>query len=353
MTGGPATYAVELVRALCRCFPDDSFTVLTDKPESFSDFAETVHLPLPSAWHQPLWDHVRVRSALSRGGYDLYHGTKGVVPWFVATPSVVTIHDLANMVMPETFSFAQRLHLGVETPMALRRARRVITVSRSTAKDIAKFFPRSNTPVDMIYEAAPASARTPEEDEVAAWKTAHGLSGPCVGYIGTIQPRKNLDLLTKAFLAAAGDRAWTLLMAGRRRPGYEPDFLTAGDKRVRYLGPLPDADLPVFLGSLTCMVSPSAYEGFGLSFLEAMSCGCPVIGLANSSVPEVVGDAGVLVEHADVESLSEAIEAVVTDVGHASDLARRGLERSALFSWADTARKTRAVYQSVLEAPAQ
>jgi glycosyltransferase involved in cell wall biosynthesis len=125
------------------------------------------------------------------------------------------------------------------------------------------------------------------------------------------------------------------------------------ESRIRYLGEIADDELAPFLGAVACMVSPSSYEGFGLTFLEAMAAGCPVVGVANSSVPEVVADAGILVREPSVHALADAIETLVTDLGLAADLSRRGVERAALFSWKETARLTRAAYELALGAVAR
>lgn len=345
--GGPATYAVELVRALVAVSPRDEFVVLTDKPHAFADFCDVREVPMRSPWEQPLWDHWRVPRALGRERFDLYHGTKGVVPRRGATPAVVTIHDLASHAMPETFRFAQRLHLAWETPWALARSRVVVVPSRSTADDIARFFPGARVDVRVTPEATSSRLRPAGVDAVAAWRARRGIDKPSCGYLGTIQPRKNLDLLVTAFLAAAKDRDWRLLVAGRLRPGEKPAFLER-DPRVVWLGPLGDDEVAPFLGSIRCMVSPSAYEGFGLTFLEAMTCGCPVVGLRNSSLPEVVGDAGVLVDGPDEAALSAAIERFMADDRAAADFSRRGRERAARFSWNETARRTLEAYHAAV-----
>jgi hypothetical protein len=142
-TGGPSTYAIELVRGIHELDHGHELTVLTDCPEAFADSADTVTLPLASAWRQPLWDHVAVPRALRAHHYDVYHGTKGVLPRWLRIPGVVTIHDLAVNVMPETFSRAQRLHLLTETPSTVRRASGIVTPSRSTARDLERFYPRA------------------------------------------------------------------------------------------------------------------------------------------------------------------------------------------------------------------
>ena len=346
--GGPATYAVELVRALAHECPSDRVTVLTDRPALFNAVADTVRVGLRSAWSQPLWDHLGVGRALRAGDFDLYHGTKGILPRLCPVPGVVTIHDLAFYLMPQSFSLAQRLHLRVETPSTLRRAKAVITDSESSAVDLARLFPDRRDSVEVIPLAAPSVARPASQAEVVAWRKRYGVSSAAVGYLGTLQPRKNIDLLADAFGRARGDRDWVLLLVGRMRPGYRPRCLRKGDGRIRYLGPLPEEELPSFLGALSCMVSPSSYEGFGLSLVCAMAAGCPVVGLANSSVVEVVGEAGLLVETAEVAPLADAIGSIMTGEGLGEELRRRGLARAGAFSWGETARRTRVVYQRVL-----
>lgn len=346
--GGPATYAIELVRALVAAFSGDEWTVLTDAPARFSDIAETVHVPLGSAWGQPWWDHRGVRRALGRGNFDLYHGTKGVLPLACAVPAVVTIHDFAVRVMPETFSRAQRAHLLAETPHTLRSAAAIITDSSSSASDLERFHPAAAGKLSVVPLAAGRDIRPAARADIRRWKRDHRIETPLVGYLGTLQPRKNIDVIAETFRLAAGDRPWRLLLAGRMRPGYRPRCLDSDDERIAYLGEIAQEEVPLFLGALDCMISPSSYEGFGLSFLEAMAAGCPVVGVANSSVPEVVGDAGILLARAEPEILADAVEAVVTDVGLAADLSQRGVERAALFSWDRTARLTRDVYERVL-----
>lgn len=348
-TGGPATYARELVKALARECSATDYTVFTDVPEAFESVCETVRVPLGSAWRQPFWDHASVASELRRRRLDLYHGTKGVLPRFVRTPGVVTIHDLAVRVMPETFSLAQRMHLGFETRSTVARAAAVITDSKNSAADLARFYPASAGKTEVVPIASSSGIKPAGHDEIARFKEKYGLDAPAVGYLGTLQPRKNVDVLADAFARAAGGERWHLLIAGRLRPGYRPRCFDGADSRVRYLGEIPDAEVPAFLGSLSCMVSPSAYEGFGLTFVEAMAAGCPVVGVANSSVPEVVADAGILVPRVDTALLADAIESVVTDFGLSTSLAHRGVARAALFSWAETARRTHDVYRRVFE----
>ena len=353
VTGGPSTFAHELVRAMSAQPGDHEITVLTDRPDLFEGVAAAVHVPLASAWSQPVWDHIGVPRALARGQFDLYHGTKGVLPRRLRVPGVVSIHDLAVNVMPETFSRAQRIHLRLETPSTVRRAAVIVTGSRSTARDLQRFYPRSTGKIEVVPYAASAHLHPPDEAAVQAFRDKYDVADIALGYLGTIQPRKNADLLADAFFAAAGDRPWQLLFAGRLRPGYRPRCFDGGDPRCRYLGELADDEIAPYLASLACKVSPSAYEGFGLTFIEAMAVGCPVIGLANSSVPEVVGDAGVLVAQATREALADAMRRVVLDPRRAAELSRRGVERARLFSWPHTAARMLEIYRRALPVRAQ
>ncbi len=347
--GGPAVYARELVRAMA-AMPvlqgDIELVVLTDRPTEFSGFCETVHVPLASAWEQPAWDHWKIPRALARIGADLYHGTKGIVPLVSRVPSLVTIHDLAAWVMPETFSLAQRLHQRLETPLTLRRARGVVTVSQASARDLRRFFPEAAARIEVIPNGLTDRGPAPSPRQVEEWRAAQGVTGKLVGYLGTIQPRKNVDALVRAFLRKA-DADATLLVAGRLRPGYRPAFLDCPDPRVRWLGAIEDAEVPVFLAALDVMVSPSSYEGFGLTLVEAMAAGTPVVAVAASAVPEVVGDAAWLVPEPSEAAIAAALDRLLADDELCRDLAHRGRARADTHTWEHAAEKLAALYLRV------
>jgi len=329
VTGGPATYVVELLHAMADLDPDDiELHVLTDRPELFAGRSnlEVHSLPLPNAWHQPLWDNVRVPAALFRIRPDIYHGTKHALP-LVGLPrvaSVVSIHDLAVYAEPDAVSqyTADELMARLQVP-----ASRIDVVGHGVH---AQFPPIG----DPARRAIVRRKYGVEEGFLAA-------------FVGTAQPRKRIESAIEAVGALAGEgHAIRLVIAGRRRPGYEPAWLRSPPSFVHLAGEVDATDLVELYGAADVMVSPSSFEGFGLTFVEAMACGCPVVGVAATSVPEVVGDAGILVKAPDSGQLADALRRLVTSTEVCRDYGARALRRASELSWSRAAAQTLEVYRA-------
>src|SRR5262249_55157522 len=351
VVGGPATYARELIAALARVDTANEYVVITDAPELAPAQQANIRCaraPLGASFLQPVWDHGWVPYLVRRYGLDLYHGTKGMLPFWCPCPQVVTVHDLAVYHQPETFAWLQRVHQRSHTPLAVRRAARVITVSQSARRDILERFevPASQV-VAIPLAAAPHfnPVAGPDDDRIA---TPLRLPPRYILYAGTIQPRKNVEMLVEAFAGIRPETA-QLLIAGRMRPGYQPGFLKQPPAGVRYLGPVSDTELAVLYRRALALCSPSSYEGFGLSLLEAMASGCLVIAGDNSAIPELVGDAGILVPEVTVASIRAALERILSGDGTLSAMRARAVQRAAQYSWDETARRTLAVYRAVME----
>ncbi len=348
--GGPATYARELVRALAALPDDNEYVVITDAPHLLEVAAPNVRCvaaPLRSPYLQPAWDHVLVPYLIQRHRLDLYHGTKGMLPLWSGCPEVVTVHDLAVYHYPQSFAWLQRVHQRSHTPLAIRRAVRIITDSESARQDVLARFGLSSRQVVAIPLGAAAhfsATAGPTDDQIAAHLQ---LPPQFILYAGTIQPRKNVDALVAAFAATPGRGALHLVIAGRLRPGYRPAFVDRPAAGVRYLGPVSDETLAVLYRRALAFFSPSDYEGFGLSLLEAMTSGCLVVAGRNSAVPEVVGDAGILLPQVNVAALRGALERIVAGDASLAEMRGRGRERARRFSWGQTARRTLAVYREV------
>jgi alpha-1,3-rhamnosyl/mannosyltransferase len=357
VTGGPARYGIELVRSLSRRVeagipPDLEVWALTDRPEVFEGLpgVRAVHLPLPSSWAQPWWDNVAVPRALRRLQPDVYHGTKHALPLAGtprATATVASIHDLAVLAEPETFGRAQRAQLLVHLRHAARSATRILCGSHHAAGDVAARLGVAPERISVVLYGV-GEEFVPPADESARIAVRRRLGvdrGALVSFVGTAQPRKRIEVAIEAVarLRAQG-RPVVLAIAGRRRPGYEPAWAKNPPPFVRLLGEVDGPSLVDLYGASDVMVSPSTFEGFGFTFVEAMACGCPVVGVAATSVPEVVADGGILVAAADPERIAGALARLVGDPALREATSRAALRRARQLSWERCAEGTLDVY---------
>lgn len=354
VTGGPATYARELVSAL-HALEDQSLalSVLTDRPDMLGDLprARIFRIPLRSPWAQPWWDNAAVPARLWRLRPDVYHGTKHALPLAGVprlTRMVVTIHDLAVLAEPETFARAQRAQLRVHLAHAARRADRVICVSQHAAQDVEQRLGVPRERIDVVpHGISPRFAPIEDPERRRAIRRRWVPEG-CflVSFVGTAQPRKRVEVAVDA-VEQLRDRGIPVLLviAGRRRPGFEPAWMSSPPACVRLAGELSAEELVELYAVSDVMVSPSSFEGFGLTFAEAMACGCPVVGVDATSVPEVVGDGGILVERPEPALVAKALGQLLRNPAERAALSARARARAAELSWENAARRTLAAYR--------
>jgi glycosyltransferase involved in cell wall biosynthesis len=292
-----------------------------------------------------------------RDQLDVVHDPFGVSPFFVPRRlapfgRVLTLHDMVPFVYPETHARLTNLLFRRYIPRSLRFVDQIITDSESSQRDIVRFlrFPSERVtaiPIGVASRFAPAGA-----DECHRVRQRLGLPGDYILTVGSLSPRKNLETLFAAFkelrrrgrphpLVVVGPTAWKSAGIFRqlRTLGIESDVLLTGF--------VSDDDLPALYSGAAAFAFPSLYEGFGLPPLEAMACGTPVVTSNNSSLPEVVGDAGLLVDPLDVEALASALDRLLTDPELSSRLIRRGIARSKTFTWERTARAHSCIYRDV------
>jgi glycosyltransferase involved in cell wall biosynthesis len=226
----------------------------------------------------------------------------------------------------------------------------VIAVSAHARADLLARFALGPARVTTVpLGVGPAFLAPPAPGTVDALRARHGLGARVVACVGTVQPRKRVEHVIAAFVQAGlAARGWELAVAGRLRPGYAPPWLTSLPPGVRWLGPLDDQALRALYGAAAIAVSASEYEGFGLTTCEAMASGCAVVAVATSSIPEVVGDAGVLVARSDPALLADALLRLTADPVARTALGAAARARAAGFTWDQTARGTRRVYEEVL-----
>jgi glycosyltransferase involved in cell wall biosynthesis len=307
--------------------------------------------PIPARWFDRLsrrFDLPRVEWLVR---FDVFFA-----PNFVPPPTrsrnVVTVHDLAFRMFPETAPQSTRWWLS-RVDRALGEASRVIAVSQCTKRDLMEIYGVPENRIEVIPHGVNREVfRPPAPQDVGTVRRRLGLAGPYLLYLGGIEPRKNLPRLVSAFAGLPATIRPTLVIAGG---GVEwnpegPAVLRSALRnipeqarsKVILTGYLAERDKVALLGGADALVYPSRYEGFGLPVLEAMACGTPVLTSNVSALPEIAGDAAVLVDPENVRAIAEGIERLVTDEELRERLRVRGLARAAAFSWEETARMTAA-----------
>ncbi len=316
------------------------------------------HSPLPTerapvriAWEQALGPVAALRDRL-----DLFHGPVNALPLAVPCRGIITIHDLAFLAHPEAFNAGKRRYLTLLTALSARRAARIIAVSHFTKMEIVRRLRVAPAKVTVVHNAVDAVFAPRPAEEIARFRAKHNLTAPTILTVGTLEPRKNLTVLLDAFAHLAPETSADLVVVGGQGWLYDAALARVAAlglaARVRFVGHVPDADLPLWYNAATVFVYPSRYEGFGLPPLEALACGTPTIVSNAASLPEVVGAAALLVEPGDADALAAALRRVLTEPALRAQLGAAGPPHAATFTWARAATATKTAYGAAL-APAR
>jgi len=268
---------------------------------------------------------------------------------------IVTIHDLAFIHFPETFDRFQRYRLKILVPLNAKKAKKVLCGSHYSKKDISEFYKIEKSKIEVIPYGVTAFGNVAERDSEKSKNilAKYGIKEKFIFSLGRLNERKNLSSLISAYkdLRDSGALDFKLAIGGNKdflfgkvlteikRSGYENDIILTG-----YVD---DKDLPILFRNAEFFVYPSLFEGFGLPPLEAMANGCPVIASNVSSIPEVVGDAGILIDPNSVDEISHAMNKVTSNPDLKEEMREKGLEQVQLFNWETTARKTLDIYEQV------
>ena len=337
-SGGVRRYTEELTRALCDSFPADQFWLLSDQKTPLP-FAR----PNLNAGHGPRnmlerrWWSWGLQGEISRLGIYVFHGTDFSVPYLPLRPSVMTLHDLSPWLDPGWHAEADRIRK--RTPMLLRLglATMVITPSEAIRRAAIDRFHLQRDRVIAVPHAASA-----------CFQAMPGLEQkpPYLLYVGTLEPRKNIDLILELWRELRREVPIDLVLAGRRRADF-PEI--PAEPGLHLKGTTPEEDLPaLYSGALACLY-PSYYEGFGLPVLEAMQCGALVIASRDPAILEVAGDGAILLDVADRASWMDTLRLAVSQPQRILEYRTRALLRAGEFSWTKTARLTRAVYEQAIQ----
>jgi glycosyltransferase involved in cell wall biosynthesis len=310
-------------------------------------------LPVRSIFRK--WWLVGLPALLRIYQVDVFHGTNYCVPVFAPCPTVATIHDLSLLTQSHTHEEENVRRGKRRMPIMARRASRIIAPSEWTKREIVEHLRIRPEKIRVIYEAARDGMKPLGQSQCQVALDKHRIKRPYLLYVGTIEPRKNLLTLIRAYdelLRTTPHRPQLALCGGRGWLCDEVFKLVEDQKlqdQVRFTGYVEDADLPALYSAAEAFVYPSLYEGFGLPPLEAMACGAPVITSNVSSLPEVVGAAGLTHDPNDMRALTEAIAKLLGDQSAREHFRREGFKQAARFSWERAARETQAVYNEVIE----
>ena len=303
------------------------------------------------------WEQTALPLALAQRQADAIHGLVNVLPLGSRTPGVVTVHDLSFVRTPQLLPPLKRAYLARLAAASVARARAVIAVSHQTADDVLRCFGAPAAKVHVIYNGVAANFTPANAEASSRFRQAKGLPDRYFLYLGTLEPRKNLEVLVRAFgawRAEAGPEqaAVKLVLAGGKGWYYETIFAQVAAlgllDAVLFPGFIPPADLPAWYRAAELFVYPSVLEGFGLPVLEAMACGVPVVCSQAESLLEVAGDAAATFPAGDVAALTAALRSLSANPAQREYLRARGLAQAARFSWEQAAAQTMGVYDAVL-----
>ena len=355
---GAGVYTYQLVRALAET-ADTHRLIVFARPGLFDDLAaqrprlRVIHVDPASRAARLVWEQTTLPPLLRRLRIDVLHSPHHHTPLAAEQRRVVTFHDVTFLLLPQRYPPARRLYLEVVTRASARAADAIITPSQAVRHDVIDRLGVPGERIVAIPEAAgPQYAPIEGEEALNRLRWRYRLPSRYILSVGSLEPGKNRARLIRACarLRRAGIDC-PLVVAGQPAWRYEGELELVRrlglDQQVRFLGYVPDGDMPTLYGGATLLAFPSLYEGFGLPVLEAMACGTPVVTANVSALAEVAADAALLVDPRDVAALAEAMGRVLSEGELRADLRARGLARAKQFSWQRAARETLSLYEVV------
>lgn len=296
------------------------------------------------------WEQIAQPFALMGRGFDAYHAMAFVAPLAMRLPLVTTVYDLSFVHFPDRLPRARRAYLTTLARQTCQRARRVLTISQATARDLTETWGIAPERIDVAAPGCDSARFRPlAPAEIGAFRAQEGLPARFWLFVGTLEPRKNLVTLLEAYARLSPDERLPLIIGGGKGWDYAPIFAAVERLRlgadVRFIGFVPADDLPFWYNCAETFIYPSVFEGFGLPVLEAMACGTPVITSDASSLPEVASGAGHLVPPYDADGWASALRMASEDAAWRASARQKGIARAAQYTWAETSRITVECYQ--------
>lgn len=354
--GGPRTYVLNLIDYLLKIDRENEYVIFYNSGEHLGRFpqAKEVVVPFANPATRLFREHLLMAYYYKKERLDIIHNPKSAISLLKPCKTVTTIFDLIPVTNPETEKWMARAYWKVQIPIAARYADFVITSSEFAKKEIINRYGTRGDRIKVIPISYNSNCRPIEPGpETEAVKKRYSIPDKYILYVGTIQPRKNISTLIKAYssLAKSGRITHKLVITGRKGWLYDPLFELIKnegmEEKAIFTGFVPDEELPYIYNRADIFVYLSLFEGFGIPPLEAMACGVPVICSNTTSLPEVAGDAGILVAPTDQKAVEEAILKIIQSPSLREEMREKGLIQAGRFSWERTARETLDVYREV------
>lgn len=357
-SAGVSTYCLRLLEQLSTLSvqaPHTQFTAFVHAPTLLLPGIQLhqTRLPVQQPLVRILWEQGRLPRLLQQQQVDVLHGLVNVLPLATKVPGIVTVHDLSFLRLPDKFQQAKRWYLTQLCHASVTKARHVIAVSRQTAADLVHFWGIDARKISVIYNGVGAEFTPAPAAVVDAFRQQHGLPARFFLYLGTLEPRKNLPLLIRAFArwraeTSTDQREIKLVIAGGKGWFYEQIFTLVTELQltdvILFPGFVPVEALPDWYRAAELFLYPSLFEGFGLPVLEAMACGAPVICSDIGSLVEVVGESALTFPATAEDALVDLLHRFMAEDGLRQTLRQAGLARARQFSWQRTAQETYECY---------
>jgi len=357
--GGIQTYVRSLVENIFQIDKKNKYYLIHHKKSSDSIYKNRKEILIPLK-RFPFYREIRkvilMPFILRKYRLDLVHETAQIGPFFLPSnfKKIITIHDLVPLIYPETHSLLTWIHHRIGLQLILNKVDKIIAVSNSTKRDILKFFNIPENKITVIQEGH-FDYYKPINDKAVLnkIKKKYNLTFKFILFVGTLEPRKNICRVIQALVNVRKEfPELKLVITGKKGWKYKEVFRLINklklNENIIFTGYVPEEDLPVLNNLAELLVYPSLYEGFGLSPLGAMKCGCPVVSSNTSSIPEVVGDAGILVNPFSIKGIAEGILNILKNDKYKSQLIKKGLSQSRLFNWKRFTHQTIELYKETI-----
>jgi glycosyltransferase involved in cell wall biosynthesis len=357
--GGVGRYTRELLLNLGKIDKDNEYYIYTCgsgiQPHLPDNYLINTKSPL---FEKAMLWYLSLPKDLKHDKVDLFHSPSYFLPFVNVCKSIITVHDVIPILFPEWRSFKDRLLWRLALQASIKEADKIIAPSLSTQKDVINTYSVSEEKIQVIYPGVDDTFR-PVLDASYKIERKYSIKVPFILYLGPIRIRRNVHRLLIAFrkLKKKYSVNCKLVLIGNAEGGLDRRYLTFVKKLISHLdigaeiihlNRVPENDLPLFYSASELFVYPSLYEGFGLPLLEAMACGTPVITSNVSSMPEVVGNAGIMVDPRDVGALANSMYEILSNIDLKTKLIDMGIRRSRYFTWNETAKRTLKVYEEVM-----